>query len=199
MKGQLKVTKNMKIARLLAFMTLAFVAWLATSSRALAQTDPLPSWTDGQAKQAILAFVRATTDQSTQKFVSPEARIATFDQDGPLWVEHPMYAQVVYWLERVKLLGEMKPELKNVEPFKTMLSGDREAIAKLTMPDLEKILAATLSGMTVSRGLKVKTNIKAGINEEPYQPPQHNQTVARGLKVKTGIKAGDDQQRPGCG
>jgi phosphoglycolate phosphatase-like HAD superfamily hydrolase len=116
-----------------------------------AQTDPLPSWNEGQVKQAILAFVRTTTDQSSPKFVSPEERIATFDQDGTLWVEHPMYTQVVYCLERVKVLAEQKPELKNLEPFKTVLSGDREAIAKLSLPDLEKILAATLSGMSVEQ------------------------------------------------
>jgi phosphoglycolate phosphatase-like HAD superfamily hydrolase len=112
-------------------------------------SDPLASWNDGPAKQAIVAFVQATTDQASPKFVPPEARIATFDQDGTTWVSHPMYTQVIYCLERVPAVVAQKPELKNVEPFKTVLSGDREAIAKLTMPDLEKILAATLSGMTV--------------------------------------------------
>ena len=73
-----------------------------------------------------------TTDQSSPKFVPPEERIATFDQDGTLWVEHPMYSQVVYCLERVPAVVASKPELKNVEPFKTVLSGDREAMAKLT-------------------------------------------------------------------
>jgi hypothetical protein len=68
------------------------------SLRAHAQTDPLPSWNDSPAKQAIFAFVRTTTDQSSPKFVAPEARIATFDQDGTLWVERPMYTQVVYSL-----------------------------------------------------------------------------------------------------
>jgi phosphoglycolate phosphatase-like HAD superfamily hydrolase len=72
-----------------------------------------------------------------------------FDQDGTLWVEHPMYTQVVYCLERVPAVVAKKPELRNVEPFKTVLSGNREAIAKLPMRDLEKILAATLTGMTV--------------------------------------------------
>ncbi len=66
-----------------------------------AQTDPLPSWNDGPAKKAILEFVRATTDKASPKFVPPEARIATFDQDGTTWVEQPMYTQVVYCLERV--------------------------------------------------------------------------------------------------
>ena len=116
-----------------------------------AQMVPLPSWNDGPAKKAILEFVQATTDQSSPKFVPPEARIATFDQDGTLWVEHPLYTQVLYCLERVPVLAAKKPELKNVEPFKTVLSGNREAMAKLTMPDLEKILAATLTGMPVEQ------------------------------------------------
>jgi phosphoglycolate phosphatase-like HAD superfamily hydrolase len=109
----------------------------------------LPSWNDGPAKQAIFDFVRATTDQSTPSYVLPEDRIAVFDQDGTLWVEHPMYTQVVYCLERVPAVVAKKPELRNVEPFKTVLSGNREAMAKLSMRDLEKILAATLTGMSV--------------------------------------------------
>jgi phosphoglycolate phosphatase-like HAD superfamily hydrolase len=121
---------------------------------ALAQTATpggglLPSWNDGPAKQAIFDFVRATTDQAGATFVPPEERIATFDQDGTLWVEHPMYTQVVYCLERVPAVVAKRPELKNIEPFKTVLSGNREAMAKLSLRDLEKILAATLTGMSV--------------------------------------------------
>src|SRR6266568_1454983 len=108
----------------------------------------LPSWNDGSAKQAIFDFVRATIDRASPSHVLPEDRIAVFDQDGTLWVEHPMYTQVIYCLERVPAVVAKKPELKDVEPFKTVLSGDREAMAKLTLPDLEKILAETLTGMT---------------------------------------------------
>jgi phosphoglycolate phosphatase-like HAD superfamily hydrolase len=111
--------------------------------------SPLPSWNDGAAKQAILDFVRTTTDTASPNRVPAEDRIAVFDQDGTLWVEHPMYTQVMYCLERVPAVVEKKPELKNVEPFKTVLSGDREAIAKLSLRDLEEILAATLTGMPV--------------------------------------------------
>lgn len=114
-----------------------------------AQTDPLPSWNDGAAKQAIINFVRTTTDGGSPKFVPEEERVAAFDQDGTLWVEHPMYSQVVYCLDRIPVIVKAKPELANVEPFKTVLSGDHEAIAKLTMPDLEKIVEATLTGMSV--------------------------------------------------
>ena len=79
----------------------------------------------------------------------PEERVATFDQDGTLWVEHPIYSQLVYCLDRVPALVKAKPELANVEPFKTVMSGNREAIAHLSEDDLVKIAAATLTGMSV--------------------------------------------------
>ena len=129
--------------------TAALVALCVISANVQAADDPLPSWNDGAAKSAIDEFVHATTDQSSPKFVPPEARIATFDQDGTLWVEHPIYTQVIYCLERVPAVVRKKPELAKVEPFKTVLSGDREAMAKLSINDLIKILAATSTGMSV--------------------------------------------------
>jgi len=123
------------------------------STSAPAQTTApggaLPSWNDGAAKRAILDFVRVTTNRTGPNFVAPGDRIATFDQDGTLWVEHPMYTQVVYCLERVPTVVAKETKLKHIESFKTVLSGDREAMARLTMHDLEKILAATLTGMSV--------------------------------------------------
>ena len=74
---------------------LAFTASLLFAAQAFSQTDPLPSWNDGAAKTAILAFVKDTTTQGSPKFVPPTERIATFDQDGTLWVEHPIYTQVM--------------------------------------------------------------------------------------------------------
>jgi phosphoglycolate phosphatase-like HAD superfamily hydrolase len=124
-------------------------AFLLVTACAVAQTDSLPSWNNTAAKKAVVDFVKATTTQGSKDFVPPAERIATFDQDGTLWVSHPMYSQVMYCLEHVPAVVAKKPELKNVEPFKTVLSGNREAMAKLTMPDLEKILAVTLTGMTV--------------------------------------------------
>src|SRR5262245_60554686 len=91
------------------------VAVLVTAAVARAQ-DPLPSWNDGAAKKAIVDFVQATTTQGNPKFVPPAERIATFDQDGTLWVEHPMYSQIVYCLERVPAVVKAKPELAQVEP-----------------------------------------------------------------------------------
>lgn len=132
--------------------SLVLGALLVLGAPALAQTDPLPSWNDGPAKQAIITFVKDTTTQGSPQFVPPAERIATFDQDGTLWVEHPMYSQVMYILERVPALVKAKPELAKVAPFSTVLQvlhGDHAAMAKLTLPDVEKVAVATMTGMTV--------------------------------------------------
>ncbi|MCW5803939.1 MAG: haloacid dehalogenase-like hydrolase [Deltaproteobacteria bacterium] len=114
-----------------------------------ARPDPLPSWNDGAAKQAIIDFVRATTDPASPRFVVPERRVAAFDQDGTTWVSHPIYAQVAFALDRVRAYVRAHPEARDVEPFRTVLSGDKHRIAKLGQRDLEKILAATLADLTV--------------------------------------------------
>jgi hypothetical protein len=156
---------------------------------ALAQ-DPLPSWEEGPAKQAIVAFVGATTDKANPNFVPPEERIATFDQDGTLWVSHPVYTQVMFCLDRVPAVVKAKPELAKVEPFMTVLSGNREAMAKLSMKDLEKILAATLTGMSVEefsaeaqRGGSRRPGIRAGSGLTPSSPSCHS-SRARSKKVR---------------
>ncbi len=114
-----------------------------------APDDPLPSWNEGPAKTAIIRLVKSTTDAASPNFVPPDARIATFDQDGTTWVEHPVYTQVVYCLDRVPAVVKAKPELGKVEAFKTVLSGDRAAIAKLSLKELEEIAMETLTGMSV--------------------------------------------------
>jgi phosphoglycolate phosphatase-like HAD superfamily hydrolase len=130
-----------------ARLSFAFALAAVLSASAGAQTDPLPSWNDGAAKKAVVDFVKSTTTQGSPSFVPAEERIATFDQDGTLWVEKPIYSQVIYCLDRIPAVVKAKPELANVEPFKTVMSGNREAIAKLTELDLEKIAMATLTGM----------------------------------------------------
>jgi len=139
----------MAARRIARVCVLTIPAWLLAATAALAQGVWLPSWNEGAAKQAIVKFVEATTDASSAQFVPPAQRIATFDQDGTLWVEHPIYSQVLYCLDRVRTVAAQKPELGNAEPFKTVLSGDREAIARLSKEDLGKILAAALTGMSV--------------------------------------------------
>ncbi len=187
-------------ARLLAVGVL-----LALGTQAFAQTDPLPSWNDGPAKQAIVAFVKDTTTQGSPKFVPPEERIATFDQDGTLWVSHPMYTQVMYVLESVPALVKAKPELAKVAPFSTVLEilkGDRAAVAKLTMPDLLKLVAATSTGMSVETfQAEVKKWIaeardprwKKPYTELTYLPMQEVLKYLRASGYKTYIVTGGGQ------
>src|ERR1700728_3397514 len=122
-----------------AALMLGAAASVSFAGPASAQSDPLPSWNDGPAKQAIVKFVDATTDAASPNFVPLAERIAAFDQDGTLWVEHPIYTQLVYCFDRVPALVKAKPELANAEPFRTVLTGDREAIARLGLEQLIKI------------------------------------------------------------
>ena len=124
--------------RIIVGLALTILVSVAATVRA---DDALPSWSDGAAKKAIVEFVAATTTEGSPKFVRPEDRIATFDQDGTLWVEYPMYSQVMYCFDRVPTVVKAKPELASVEPFKTIMSGDRGAIAKLPDTELYKVLA----------------------------------------------------------
>jgi hypothetical protein len=184
----------------LALVALALILW---SAPARAQSDPLPSWNDGKAKQAIVAFVKATTDKTSPNFVAPEERIATFDQDGTLWVEQPVYTQVIYCLEHVPAVVKAKPELAQKEPFKTVMSGNQEAIAKLSLKDLEVILAATSTGMSVE---DFKAQVKAWIataknsrwkrpyTELTYLPMQEVLKYLRANDYKTYIVTGGGQE-----
>src|SRR5262245_21968931 len=95
-----------------------------------AQGDPLPSWNEGAARKAVLDFVQATTDKASPKYIPPAERIATFDNDGTLWVEQPLYTQLVFALERVKALAPKHPDWATKQPFKAVLEGDREAMAR---------------------------------------------------------------------
>ena len=182
--------------------TFALVAIILAGHTVSQAQDPLPSWNDGPAKQAILDFVRDTTETGGAKFVPVEERIATFDQDGTLWVEHPMYTQVLYCLERVPALAEKKPYLKKIEPFKTVLSGNPKAIAKLSLKDLEKILAVTLTGMSVDE-FKAEVTKWLATAKHPrfdrlytelvYQPMQELLQYLRASGFKTYIVTGGGQ------
>jgi len=183
--------------------SLVVAVTLTVISLSLARADdPLASWNEGPAKQAIVEFVKTSTTQGSPQFVPPEARIATFDQDGTLWVEHPMYTQIVYCLERVPALVKEKPELAKIEPFKTVLSGNQEAIARLPTNELVQILAATMTGMSVDEfSEEAKKWIteakhprwKRPYTELTYQPMQELLRYLRANGYKTYIVTGGGQ------
>jgi hypothetical protein len=110
--------------------------------------DPLPSWNDGPAKQAILDFVAAVTAEGGEKFVAEDDRIATFDNDGTLWIEQPMYAQAFFMLDQITTLAPQHPEWQTEQPYAAVLKGDQEAMQQFTEEDLGKLVAAAHTGMT---------------------------------------------------
>jgi phosphoserine phosphatase len=116
---------------------------------AAAQADPLPSWNEGPGRQAIVDFVQAATDKTGPNYVAPEERIAVFDQDGTTWVEQPVYPQLAFAFDQAGTMASKDPILAAAEPFKTVLSGDRAAIGKLSRKELERIVTVTHTGMTV--------------------------------------------------
>jgi len=115
-----------------------------------AAKEPLASWNDGPAKTAILEFVAAVTDEKGKDYVEPADRIATFDNDGTLWIEYPMYTQFLFAIERVKELAPKHPEWKTTQPFQGVLEDDMKAVAASGMKGLLDLVIATHSGMTAA-------------------------------------------------
>ncbi|UYO46246.1 haloacid dehalogenase-like hydrolase [Rhodopseudomonas palustris] len=111
-------------------------------------SDPLPSWTNGTAKQAILAFVTRVTTEQGADFVPTAERIATFDNDGTLWAEQPYYFQLAFAFDRIKAMAPQHPEWKDHEPFKALLQNDKAAFASSGESGLLEVVAATHAGMT---------------------------------------------------
>ena len=121
----------------------------ATSIQASAQTDPLPSWNDGTVKKSITDFVARVTTQGTADFVPLAERIATFDNDGTLWCEQPIYFQFAFAIDRIRALAPKNPQWKTKQPFKGLLANDLKAVAASGEKGLLQVVAASHTGMTV--------------------------------------------------
>src|SRR5258707_925146 len=141
------------------------------SEQAPAQTDPLPSWNDGAAKQAILNFVAAVTREGSPDFVPAPQRIATFDNDGTLWVEQPMYTQLAFALDRVKALAPMHPEWKDKQPFKAALEGDMKTLGEGGVRGLMELLTVTHAGMTTDEFEKIVKDWLAKARHPKFNRP----------------------------
>lgn len=143
---------------LLGALFAALLGVVAVFSSAGAESDPLPSWNDGKNKQAIVAFVTAVTTEGGKDYVAPADRVATFDNDGTLWSEQPMYVQLAFVLDRMKALAPQHPEWKTTEPFKSALAGDFKGLAASGEKGLAEIVGATHAGMTSDDFTKIVTD-----------------------------------------
>lgn len=140
------MVRQMVSFKRLAMAGLLLVALLVSSLAA--QSDPLPSWNDGPAKQSIIDFVVRVTKSGDAEYVPEARRVAVFDNDGTLWAEQPIYFQVAYAMDEIKKMSGSHPEWKDKQPFKAVLDGDHKALAAAGEHGLLEIMAATHSGMT---------------------------------------------------
>jgi phosphoglycolate phosphatase-like HAD superfamily hydrolase len=172
---------------------------LMAARGALAQTDPLPSWNEGEVKQSIVKFVQAVTQSGGAQYVAPEARIATFDNDGTLWSEQPMYFQASFAFDRVKALAPKHPEWKTKQPFKGIIEGDMKAVAAAGEKGIAEVVAATHSGMTTDEFAQIVKDwlahakhprFKRGYSELVYQPMLELLAHLRANGFKTFIVSG---------
>lgn len=169
--------------RVLALALLALFTWGCASSqtpgveepstRAQAETpvDPLPSWNDTQTKATILDFVRAVADPDDPAFVEPNKRIATFDNDGTLWVEQPLYAEMAFALHRVKDLAQVHPEWKTQQPFQAVIEGDKEALTAAGSRGLVEIVVASHTGMSTTLFDSIVTEWVRDARHPKYEKP----------------------------
>ncbi len=171
------------------------------------KTDPLPSWNEGKAKQAIIDFVQTTTDPKSEAFIPQEERIVTFDNDGCLWSEQPMYFQFLFAMDRIKQMAPEHPEWNEQQPFKAVLEGDLETVKQSGVKGLLLLTLSSHSGITtdefsriVKEWINTAKHPKTGklYKEMVYQPMLEVLDYLRGNGFKTYIVSGGgiDFMRP---
>jgi phosphoserine phosphatase len=143
-----------RVMRVLALLLLA--GWLEVPGAA--QEAVLPSWNDGAARTAIVEFVAAVTTAGGEDYVPLEERIAVFDNDGTLWVEQPLYTQLVFALDRIRALAPEHPEWATTQPFKAVLENDHDALAAAGIEGAVELLMATHAGMTTEAFAAIVTD-----------------------------------------
>ncbi len=172
---------------------------LLAATPAHARPDHLASWNDGPAKRAIVEFVESTTHKGSPQYVPPAERIATFDNDGTLWAEQPMYVQAMFALDRVRTLAPQHPEWQTQEPFASVLKGDVKAALAGGDKALLEIVMATHAGMTTDEFRQIVKDwiatAKNPVTQRPvlemvYKPMVELLAYLRGHGYKTFIVSG---------
>ena len=166
---------------------------------AFAQADSLPAWNDGAVKKSITDFVARVTAPDGADFIPAEQRIATFDNDGTLWCEQPVYFQVAFAVDRIKAMAPQHPEWKTTQPFKAILANDTKALSAMDEKNLLQIMAATHTGMTTDEFSKAvlewtatarHPRFKRPYTELVYQPMLELLAYLRANGFKTFIVSG---------
>jgi phosphoserine phosphatase len=166
---------------------------------ATAAVDPLPSWTDGASKRAVITFVTQVTTPQSPDFVAADERIAVFDNDGTLWSEKPVYFQLLFAIDRIRMLAPQHPEWKTTQPFKAVLDNDMDALADSGEHGLLELVMASHAGMTTTEFEQIvqawletarHPRFKRPFTELVYQPMLELLNYLRANGFKTFIVSG---------
>ncbi len=149
----------------------ALAAIFFVSTAASAQDDPLPSWNDGPTKEAIVGFVEKVTEEGGPDYVRPEDRIATFDNDGTLWAEKPVYFQLLFAIDRVKQLAPEHPEWKDKQPFNAAIEGDMKTLAASGLKGIAELVTASHAGMSPAEFQKIAGDWLATAKHPRFKRP----------------------------
>jgi phosphoglycolate phosphatase-like HAD superfamily hydrolase len=168
---------------------LMLVLLVLTSQSIFAQNDPLPSWNDGGAKKSISDFVARVTAQGGSDFVPAERRIATFDNDGTLWVEQPIYFQFAFATDRIKALAPQHPEWNTTQPFKSAIEGDPKGLAEAGEKGLLEIMAVTNAGMTTDDFATIVADWLANAHHPRFNRPYTELVYQPMLELLTYLRA----------
>jgi phosphoglycolate phosphatase-like HAD superfamily hydrolase len=188
----------LRFPKFLFLLILWAVTGIATA-QSVSTDDPLPSWNDGPTKSGIIKFVQDVTDKNSSVYVSPDERIATFDNDGTLWPSHPMYTQLAFALDRIKQLAPQHPEWKTKQPFKAVLDNDMKTLAASGEKGLAELVMVSHAGMSTAEFEKIVTDwfktarhprFKRPYTELAYQPMLELLAYLRANGFKTYIVSG---------
>ena len=168
---------------------LALALLLACVAPDVRAQDPLLSWNEGAAKQAIVEFVQTVTDSSDPNFVQPEDRIAVFDNDGTLWPSHPMYTQLAFALDRIKALAPQHPEWKTRQPFKAVLDDDLKALAAAGEKGIAELVMASHAGMSTAEFEAIVTDWFQKARHPRFQRPYTELAYRPMLEVLAYLRA----------
>jgi phosphoglycolate phosphatase-like HAD superfamily hydrolase len=177
------------VSRRFVVALLAIAVSAMAGGRAFAQSDTLPSWNDGAAKKAITDFVARVTKEGGADFVAPAERISTFDNDGTLWCEQPLYFQVAFALDQVKAMAPGHPEWKTQQPFKGLLEKDKQALAASGEKGLLQIITASHTGMTTEDFTKNVRDWMASARHPRFNRPYNSLVYQPMLELLAYLRA----------
>jgi phosphoserine phosphatase len=169
-----------------SLVPVALLAW-----QAAAQIDPLPSWTEGDAKKSVMQFVGRVTKKGSPDFVPPMERIAVFDNDGTLWAEQPVYFQGQFVMDRVHALAPQYPDWKEKQPYKAVLENDLKALAASGQKGLLELVMATHAGMTTEEFDRIVKDWLATARHPKFKRPYADLVYQPMLELLAFLRAND--------